>query len=572
MPIGRAEEYGIKLAEEDEWLEEALEEAVEEAVQEAVEGAVEGAVDGTNNFKNDPDGTWERNNQHMVKFTDELNKVNEQITVDYNNRKNPAEYDAEERKAMLEAVTEAFNAANWNGQLEQRLAAEDVAHNLFQPMYHRVEIAEAAAQHKFPDEFINALKEERIEYLEQKVAQDGLPTGDVQFQVQDYETALRMVEESKGTFHIVSTSRLDHFRDRFADALYNNQRDETAGAMMEHQMESAIAYYNGDLGRDDQFGQALRQLISRKGENWQDTGLAEEDKKEKEDEEEDPFAILWERGTEHAEEMLTIAEYAVLDHPEMLLLTLAKYDEPNHQDTLLEHGAEYDEPNHQEMLTFGEMESMNAYAMDQQISEILSQELHQVQGHVDLLKAWDHPDLNAVRRVQEAFLEIIHDGIKGSVENGNLENFTMFMSSIKGKDEELAKEMAQNTDFLDVQEEYEPPRFNKNFIDIESIEDYADSIEDTLDDYKDEMSSLNYEIATHLLDKLDKNVEGLRNIEKDWNQNYYQLTDPDDIPENIAEVYKVTEAQEYLAEAARIAEPLEYMTRPKNPGLEKEAD
>ena len=548
MPIGRAEEYGIKLAEEDEWLEEALEEAVEEAV----EGAVEGAVDGTNNFKNDPDGTWERNNQHMVKFTDELNKVNEQVTVDYNNRKNPAEYDAEERKAMLEAVTEAFNAANWNGQLEQRLAAEDVAHNLFQPMYHRVEIAEAAAQHKFPDEFINALKEERIEYLEQKVAQDGLPTGDVEFQIQDYETALRMVEESKGTFHIVSTSRLDHFRDRFADALYNNQRDETAGAMMEHQMESAIAYYNADLGRDDRFGHALRRLISEKGENWQDTGLAEEDKKEKEDEEEnwqdaglaekdkkdeeeDPFAILWERGTEHAE------------------------------------------PNHWETLTFGSLETMNAYAMDQEIRKILSEELRHVQGYTDMLKAWNHPDLNAVRQVQEACREMIHDGIQDSVENGNLENFTTFMNNIKGMDEELAKEMAQNTDFLDkdfldMEEEYEPPRFNKNFTDIESIAGYADSIKDILDDHKDGASSLHYGISTHLLTKLDKNVEGLRNIEKDWNQNYYQLTDPDDVPENIAEVYKVTEAQEYLAESDRVAEALEYMTRPWNPELEEAAD
>ena len=89
-------------------------------------------------FQNDFDSTWERNNQHMVKFADELKAVNEEVALDFDRRKNPAEYDADERKTMLEAVTEAFNAANWNSSSEQRQAAEAVAHSIFQPMYHRV--------------------------------------------------------------------------------------------------------------------------------------------------------------------------------------------------------------------------------------------------------------------------------------------------------------------------------------------------------------------------------------------------------------------------------------------------
>ena len=48
----------------------------------------------------------------MVKFSDELRGINEQAALSFDRRKNPAEYDLKEKEEMLEAVTEAFNAAN----------------------------------------------------------------------------------------------------------------------------------------------------------------------------------------------------------------------------------------------------------------------------------------------------------------------------------------------------------------------------------------------------------------------------------------------------------------------------
>ena len=144
----------------------------------------------------------------MVKFADELRGINEQAALSFDRRKNPAEYDLKEKQEMLEAVTEAFNAANWNSAIERRLAADDIAQNLYHPMYPRVEIAEAAVQHKLPGEFIQELKQEKIEYFETKHSEAGVEA--LQLTVKDMETAERMVEQSGGMFHVVSTRNLDH--------------------------------------------------------------------------------------------------------------------------------------------------------------------------------------------------------------------------------------------------------------------------------------------------------------------------------------------------------------------------
>ena len=44
----------------------------------------------------------------MVKFTDELRSVNEQVALDFDRWKNPAEHDLAERKQMLEAAEQGF--------------------------------------------------------------------------------------------------------------------------------------------------------------------------------------------------------------------------------------------------------------------------------------------------------------------------------------------------------------------------------------------------------------------------------------------------------------------------------
>ena len=196
-------------------------------------------------------------NQHMVKFADDLRGINEQAALSFDRRKNPAEYDLKEKQEMLEAVTEAFNAANWNSAIERRLAADDIAQNLYHPMYPRLEIADAAVQHKLPDEFIQELKQEKIEYFENKPDEAGVEA--LQITVKDIETAERMVEQSGGRFHVVSTRNLDHYRDQFADALYSSDRHEGAAGLMESSLDDAIRLYNGDVSHVRRWDETLEE-------------------------------------------------------------------------------------------------------------------------------------------------------------------------------------------------------------------------------------------------------------------------------------------------------------------------
>ena len=199
--------------------------------------------------KEHPNTSYQAANQHMVKFEDELRSVNEQVAMDFDRRKNPADYDASERKGMLEAVNEAFGKTEWNSASERRMAADDIAENTFQPMYRRMEIAEAAAQYKLPEPFLEELENEKIAEFK---LMDGKEGEAAMFVVaKDMETARRMVAKSEGQFQIVSTWQMDHYRDQFADALYSSDKNDKAMEQMEDSLEKGIRYYNGDLPEEE---------------------------------------------------------------------------------------------------------------------------------------------------------------------------------------------------------------------------------------------------------------------------------------------------------------------------------
>ena len=225
-------DYGNKAAqaERNEYTEEKLDERLEHK-------------------KEHPNTSYQAANQHMVKFEDELRAVNEQVAMDFDRRKNPADYDASERKGMLEAVNEAFNKTEWNSASERRMAADDIAQNAFQPMYGRMEIAEAAAQYKLPEPFLEELANEKITEFK-LLTGDGKEEEIPMFVVKDIETARRMVEKSNGQFQI-STWQMDHYRDQFADALYSSDKNDKAMEQMEDSLEKGIRYYNGDLPEEE---------------------------------------------------------------------------------------------------------------------------------------------------------------------------------------------------------------------------------------------------------------------------------------------------------------------------------
>ena len=71
----------------------------------------------------DRDSSFRAANQHIVKFTDELRDINEKASLNFDRRKNPAEFDMNERKEMVEAVEQAFNQTDWNSAFERRTTA-----------------------------------------------------------------------------------------------------------------------------------------------------------------------------------------------------------------------------------------------------------------------------------------------------------------------------------------------------------------------------------------------------------------------------------------------------------------
>ena len=280
---------------------------------------------------------------------------------------------------MLEAVTEAFNAANWNSAIERRLAADDIAQNLYHPMYPRVEIADAAVQHKLPGEFIQELKQEKIEYFENKPDEAGVEA--LQLTVKDIETAQRMVEQSGGRFHVVSTRNLDHYRDQFADALYSSDRHEDAAGLMESSLDDAIRLYNGDVSHVRRWDETL-----------------------------DEKANFWEPATEHEGES----------------------DQQQAQGQL--------EPTDRELTAFSNLQSMDEYTLDHSIRDMLNEKLSHTQEYLTELQVNQHPDANVAAQVHEALHEMSHDGINESVEKGNEENFVEFIRHIEGADQQLALE------------------------------------------------------------------------------------------------------------------------------------
>ena len=335
-----------------------------------------------------PNSAYQAANQHMVKFNDELKAINEQTALDFKSRKNPAEYDLSERKEMLESVEQAFNKTEWNSRWERQIAAEDIAQSAFQPMYRRIEMAEAAAQHKLPDEFLAEAKKNQIEHMYEYTNKDGATVREID--AKDIETAQRLVEHSKGAFQIVSTWQLDHYRDQFADALYNSDKDPNATEQMGKFLEQGINYYNGEIPREPHLD-----------------GKAEE-------------GTIFQQDDEAASGKRQMAE----------------------------EGVEYNEPSYAELLTFRKLENLDEETLDHEVNELLHQKLQHTQTYLEELQKAGHRDADAAAEIQRTLHEATHDRIQNSVEKGDEENFSKILRNIEEADRALALDMWERKGFI----------------------------------------------------------------------------------------------------------------------------
>ena len=403
------------------------------------------------------DNSYLAANQHMVKFADELRGINEQAALGFDRRKNPAEYELKEKQEMLEAVTEAFNATNWNSAIERRLAADDIAQNLYQPMYPRVEIAEAAVQHKLPGEFMQELKQEKIEYFERKHDDTGAEA--LNFTVRDMETAERMVEQSNGMFHVVSTRNLDHYRDQFADALYSSDQHENAAGLMESSLDDAIRLYNGDVSHVKRWDEALDETATFSEQEAEHEGKSDQRQAEEYERESDQ---------QQAEGQL--------------------------------------EPSDRESAAFHNLQSMDEYTLGHNIRDMLNEKLNHTQEYLTELQVNQHPDANAVAQVHEALYEMSHEGFKESVEKGDEENYARILRHIEGADQQLALEMRERNGFIGG-EDYVQPKPPESFTNLDDITGYADEVRKQINEHQGEIPQLTYDINDKLLERLDTQIQ-----------------------------------------------------------------
>ena len=444
-----------------------------------------------------PNSSYQAANQHMVKFNDELKAINEKTAMDFEFRKNPAEYDLAERKEALEAVEQAFNKTQWNSKWERRIAAEDIAQNSFQPMYRRIEIAEAAAQHKLPDEFLAELKNEQIEYIEQRQTEGGDMM--LEIAVKDIETAQRLAEHSKGTFQTVSTWQLDHYRDKFADALYESDKNPNAAEQMGNFLEQGINYYNGEIPREPHLD-----------------GKAEE-------------GNTFQQDNEAASGKRQMAEEEV----------------------------EYDEPSYAEMLAFRRLENLDEEALDHEVSELVHQKLQHTETYLEELQKAGHRDADAVAEVQRTLHEAAHDGIQSSVEKGDEENFSKILRNIEEANRELALKMWERKGFIEGGPDYQQPALPDEFKDVTAAAEYTDQVEALTEEHQKDISSMNHMLLKQMLERMDTRREALEPVQEEWDKAGYRpgdevppgVTDPRDLAEDFQEMRNIAAGLDYLMRA-----------------------
>ena len=452
-----------------------------------------------------PNSNYQAMNQHMVKFNDELKAINEQVALDFDQRKNPADYDLSERKEMLEAVEHAFNETSWNTPSERWEGARDIAQSLFQPMYRRVELAEAAAQYKFPEEILGEMRRENID--EVHLMDDGGGNVTMMFSTKDIETAERMVEESKGQLQMVSTWPLDSCKEGFTKALYNSDTNPKSRELMERHLDQAIGYYNGEV--------SWGKKTDRRKEEGADS-LTERTEDETGDLKQAVEAEFGLEGvTEHADEA---------------------------------------EVSEREMTAFRELEGMNEDDLDHHIQEILQGNLQHTSSYADSLGQMEHPDADAVAEVQRTLEEMQYDAITSSVDRGDEESFSKIMQGMEGADERLAREMAEANGFVG-NEEYQQVQLAGEFGDLNTIREYANDIEDLATKHQGDTSPMNYEIITQMLERLDRRIDAMEPIQKEWDEAGYEpgvgevpegVTDPRDLKENFREMHDIAEGMDYL--------------------------
>ena len=564
-----------------------------------------------------PNSSYQAANQHMVKFKDELKAINEKTATDFDFRKNPAEYDLAERKEALEAIEQAVNKTQWNSKGERRVAARDIAQNSFQPMYRRIELAEAADQYRFPNEFLAEMKEEQINYAEKHQTEDGAKV--LEFHLKDIETAQRLVEHSNRAFQMVSTWQLDHCQNQFAEALYDSDKNPNAAEQMGKILERGIDYYNGEIYRDsdldekteegntfqhfqqtegnmfDRAAQELREkaeagdpaaiesltnnIFQQIDKGNKDTRWLSERYMEQYMNKED-YASFLAREDEEIKVYEQVREKAEAGDPEAIEWITASKQMGERMDTDLiypqsswepkagnisqraEEKVEYAESSYAEMVTFRRLEDLDEKTLDHEVSELVHQKLQHTETYLEELQKAGHQDAEAVAEVQRTLHEVVHGGIQGSVENGDGENFIKMLRHIEEANRELALKMWERKGFVEEGTDRPKPALPDEFKDLIAIDKYHIQFETFIGEHqKGAVSPMNLMLLTQMMDRMDFREDTLADVQDEWDKVGYRPGDevppgmiaPRDLTEEFQVMHNIAAGMEYLM---RVEDPV----------------
>ena len=205
--------------------------------------------------------------------------------------------------------------------------------------------------------------------------------------------------------------------------------------------------------------------------------------------------------------------------------------------------AEQLKPSYQELAAFRNLESMDEYTLDHEVNDILHERLNHSQEYVAELQLSQHPDAKAVTRVHEAIHEMAHEGIVESVNHGNEENFSQAVRNIEKWDQKLAEEMREATGFIQG-ENYKQPKQPEDFAYLGNLSDYAEEVRAQNNANRHNMSDLNYDVTSKLVEKLETRLQ----MTEEWGTSSLTL--------DVSEDYRAMN---------EIMQALEYTTRPEDP-------
>ena len=185
----------------------------------------------------DQKSTGQAANQHIERFKEQLQGIDEKAATAFANRYNLGNYEDERRHEMVAHYAEAMNQVEWNNRDERRDASNDIAQSIFNPFHEDARNQEAVNQYQGHDV---------LDYI--------TPSGEkIQYIVANTpEEAQKLVEESRGELYMIDSAKIQDYERKFAENLYNSDEkgEQEAVQAMNEYLDAAVSIWKGEEPHD----------------------------------------------------------------------------------------------------------------------------------------------------------------------------------------------------------------------------------------------------------------------------------------------------------------------------------